>query len=342
MSVVEKNTQAADGNKTAGFSLEVLDIDCVVVLEEIERAIREIVAKRLRRRGVVVAVSGGVDSAVCAALAVRALGPQRVLGLLMPERDSSPESTSRGKTLCKAIGIEYEIEDIAPTLEALGCYRRRDEAVRRLFPEFGPGYRQKITVADKLLEEDRLNYFNLVIESPAGEQQKKRMPLDVYLQVVAATNMKQRTRKLLEYYHAETRNYAVLGTPNRLEYDQGFFVRGGDGLADVKPIAHLYKTQVYALARHLGVPEDICSQPPGTDTYSLPQTQEEFYFALPYDQMDLLLYAFTSGVPAEQAGLVLGFTTEEVERVYHDIMAKRRTAARLREPAILVSKGNGT
>ncbi len=342
MTSTARGSEATADGPAVDFGRHVLDIDCAAVSLEIERAMRGVVGRQLQRRGVVVGISGGVDSAVCAALAVRALDSKRVTALLMPERDSSDQSTARGKALCDTLGIEYLIEDIAPTLESLGCYRRRDEAIRRLFPEFGPGYRQKITVADKLLEEDRLNYFNLVIESPAGVRQKKRMPLDVYLQVVASTNMKQRTRKLLEYYHGERRNFAVLGTPNRLEYDLGFFVRGGDGLADIKPIAHLYKTQVYALARHLGVPEEICRQPPDTDTYSLPQTQEEFYFALPYDQMDLLLCAFTNGVPADQAGNALGLTVDQVERVYHDIVAKRRTAARLLAPAIRVDQAHGT
>lgn len=324
---------------SSGFNLSVLGIDCPAACRQIEEGMRQIIARKLRRRGAIVAVSGGVDSAVCAALAVRALGPQRVFGLLMPERDFSPEGTARAERLCKALGIAYEIEDIAPALEALGCYRRRDEAIRQLFPEYGPGCRQKITVADGLLASDRLNYFNLVVELPSGEQRKERMPLEVYLQVVAATDMKQRTRKLLEYYHAERLNYAVLGTPNRLEYELGFFVRGGDGLADLKPIAHLYKTQVYALAEHMDVPEEIRSQPPSTDTYSLPQTQEEFYFALPYDQMDLALYAFSHDVPAEEAGPVLGLTAEQIERVYRDIAAKRRTAGRLRQAAVLIDDG---
>jgi len=318
------------------FSRSVLDINCAETAHEIEEAIRQLIAGQLHRRGAVVAVSGGVDSAVCATLAARALGPQRVLGLLMPERDSAPDGTDRGKRLCEHLGIEYVIEDIGPALEALGCYRRRDEAIRRLFPEYGPGYRQKIAVAEDLLDRDRVNYFNLIIESPDGRREKQRMPLDVYLQVVASTNMKQRTRKLLEYYHAERLNYAVLGTPNRLEYDLGFFVRGGDGLADLKPIAHLYKTQVYALAEHLGVPEEIRRQPPSTDTYSLPQTQEEFYFALPYDQMDLALYAFLHDIPPEEAGRALGLTAEQVQRVYRDIVGKQRTAARLLQAAILI------
>ena len=95
-------------------------------------------------------------------------------------------------------------------------------------------------------------------------------------------------------------NYAVIGTPNRLEYDQGFFVKNGDGSADVKPIAHLYKTQVYALARHMKLPKEICEAIPTTDTYSLAQGQDEFYFALPYAQMDLALYALNHGYSAEE------------------------------------------
>jgi len=323
-----------------GFGRHVLDIDCATVADQIARFLRETVAFALRRRGVVVAVSGGVDSAVCAALAVRALGAGRVFGLLLPERDSSPDSTARGRSLCESLGITYAIENIEPMLEAAGCYRRRDEAIRRLFPEYVLGCRSKIAVADDLVTQDRVNYFNLIVEYADGRRDKQRMPLEVYLQVVAATNMKQRTRKLMEYYHAERLNYAVIGTPNRLEYELGFFVRGGDGLADVKPIACLYKQQVYALARFLGISEDICRQPPSTDTYSLEQTQEEFYFALPYDMMDLLLCAHQRGVSAEQASEVVGFKPEQVARVYRDIEAKQRVAKRLHAPAIVAGEAS--
>ncbi len=318
------------------FHRGILEIDCASAVAKIQDGVRAALSKELARRGLIVGVSGGVDSAVCASLAVAAVGKGRVFGLLMPERDSAEDSTVRGRAHCEALGIAYALEDIAPMLHAAGCYRRRDEAVRRLFPEFGAGHRMKITVADALLDEDRLNYFNLVVASPDGREQRQRMPLDVYLQVVAATNMKQRTRKMLEYYHADRLNYAVLGTPNRLEYELGFFVRGGDGLADIKPIAHLYKTQVYALARHLGVSEEIWKLPPSTDTYSLPQTQEEFYYALPYDLMDLLLYAYTHRVPAHDAGCALDLTETQVERAYRDIEAKQRTAKRLLRHAALV------
>jgi NAD+ synthase len=160
--------------------------------------------------------------------------------------------------------------------------------------------------------------------------------LKAYLEIVAATNFKQRTRKMLEYYHADRLNYAVAGTPNRLEYDQGFFVKLGDGAADVKPIAHLYKSQVYALAEHLGVPEDIRRRPPTTDTYSLAQGQDEFYFSLPYDKMDLCLYAKNNGLPISEVAQATGLTSEQVERVFGDIDTKRSTTRYLHLAPILV------
>jgi NAD+ synthase len=310
--------------------------EIAAIAERIEASIVDLLRRELLRRGVVVGVSGGIDSAVCAALATRAVGPDRVVAVLMPEADSDPDSTARGRELADQLGLKYEVEDIAPALAALGCYRRRDAAIRRVFPDYGEGWRQKITLAEGLLDRDRVSYFNLTVAAPDGRQQTARMPTDVYLEVVAATNMKQRSRKLIEYFHAEARNYAVLGTPNRLEYELGFFVRGGDGLADLKPIAQLYKTEVYALAAFLGLPRSIQDQLPSTDTYSLPQTQEEFYFALPYDQMDLLLWAWRQDVPAADAAAVMGLQPEQVERVYKDIVAKRRVAHRLSRDAAMI------
>lgn len=323
-------------NALHSFDSKALDLDCEAAAREIEQAIQRIVAHDLHRQGIVLGVSGGIDSSVCAALAVRALGPERVLAILMPEKENPPKSTRLGTLLCEHLGVTPILENITAPLTALGCYERRDTAIRRLFPEFGAGWKQKIGLAANLLVADRVNYFTLTIESPDGERQTSRMPVDVYLDVVAATNLKQRIRKTVEYTHADRLNYAVLGTPNRLEYELGFFVRGGDGLADLKPIAHLYKSQVYRMAAHLGLPAEIQGQSPSTDTYTLPQSQEEFYYALPYDQLDLALCAYGRGASEEEAAAALGLSVEQIHRVYKDITAKRRTSARILRHAALV------
>ena len=320
------------------FDRNVLDLDLEREADAIGAAMRETVTKHLLRRGVVVAVSGGIDSSTTAALAVRALGPKRVFGLLMPERDSRGESTELGRKLCDHLGIESAIEDIQPTLDAIGCYRRYDAAVRRVFPDYGPDWKSKIVLPGGLLDSDRMNVYRLVVEDPDGERHEARLPVQAYLEIVAATNFKQRIRKTLEYHHADRLNYAVAGTPNRLEYDQGFFVKNGDGSADLKPIAHLYKTQVYAMARHLGLPDEITSTTPTTDTYSLEQGQDEFYFVLPYSDMDLLLWAKNHGVPAREAAPVMDLTPEQVDRVYRDIDRKRATTRPLQLPPLLLGQ----
>ena len=308
-----------------------LELDFAAEADRIAQWMRNTLASRLRRRGLVVAISGGIDSSVSAALAVRAVGPERVFGLLLPERDSSGFSTDRGRQLATHLGILHDVFDIAPALEALGCYRQRDEAIRRVVPEYGDGWKNKIVIAGGI--DGGINYFKLVVQSPVGETREVRLPLREYLQIVAATNFKQRVRKTMEYFHADRLNYAVVGTPNRLEYDQGFFVKLGDGAADLKPIAHLYKTQVYAMARWLGLPAEICNAQPTTDTYSLPQGQDEFYFALPYAQMDVALWALNQGLSPRAGGELLGRTEAQMERIYADIVAKRRAAQYLHAAA---------
>ncbi len=320
------------------FSKDVLNVDATRVAEQAQNAVREQVLGTLRRRGAVVGMSGGIDSSVVAALCTRALGPDRVLGLLMPERDSSSDALRLGRMLAEHLGIRYVVEDIATALAGLGCYARQLEAIRMAVPEYGDGWKCKLTLPS-LLDADRLNVTMLTVSDPAGNQRTTRMPPAAYLQMVAATNFKQRTRKMMEYYHADRLGYAVAGTPNLLEYDQGFFVKQGDGAADFKPIAHLYKTQVYALAEHLGVPEEIRRRPPTTDTFSMAQTQEEFYFALPYHEMDLCLWAVNHSVSAEEAARVLGLTPAQVERVYRDIEAKRRVSRYLHQGPLLVHGG---
>ena len=312
-----------------------LNINAPAEIDRIATTLRGQVTKHLRRKGIVVGLSGGIDSSVVAALCVRALGPTSVLGVFMPEQDSDPDSLRLGQSVADWLGIESVLEDITPILQGAGCYRRRDEYIRRLFPEYGPGWRSKV-VLRKANGTAGYNIFHLVVRSPQGEEREARMPPEVYLGIVATTNMKQRTRKQLEYYHADRLQFAVAGTPNRLEYDQGFFVKNGDGAADVKPIAHLYKTQVYQLAAELGVPEEIRSRPPTTDTYSLAQTQEEFFFGLSLRTLDVCMYALDQGVPPETVAPAVGLTTEQVLHVFRDIAGRRRTTRYQHEQPLLV------
>jgi NAD+ synthase len=288
-----------------------------------------------RRRGAVLGLSGGIDSSVVAALAARAFGPEKVVGLLMPESDSASDTLRLSRLAADSLGIETVLEDITPALEALGCYRRRDDAIRKVLPAYGDGWRAKI-VLPSVVDSDAFRLFSVVAVDPDGAQHRARLTAEAYLEVVAATNFKQRTRKMVEYHHADRLNYAVLGTPNRLEYDQGFFVKNGDGAADVKPIAHLYKSQVYQLAGALGVPEEIRTRPPTTDTYSMPQSQEEFYFSLPYDAMDLCLYAVDRGLPPEAVADALELSVDQARRVFDDIAAKRRVARYLHAAPVLL------
>jgi len=317
---------------------QVLRLDPAAEVTRICGALRDQVLAGFRRRGAVIGISGGIDSAVVAALCARAFGRDKVLGLLMPERDCGADALRLGRSLAEALGVGTLVEDITPALEALGCYRRQVEAIRSVVPQYGDGWKFKL-VLPSILDGERLSVTRLTAQRPTGETLTARLPAAAYLQIVAATNFKQRVRKSLEYYHADRLHYAVIGTPNRLEYDQGFFVKQGDGAADLKPIAHLYKTQVYQLAEFLGIPQEIRSRPPTTDTFSLPQTQEEFYFALPYDRLDLCLYAAEHGIPAENAAAAVGLSAAQVERVFDDIRAKRRAARYLQAPPVRFETG---
>jgi NAD+ synthase len=317
---------------TYSSSTTSLAVDPAAAVERILEALRLHLAVDFKRKGYVVGLSGGVDSSVSVALAVRALGPNRVFGLFMPEHESDPESLRLGKMLADQLGIDTATEDIAPILEGAGCYRRRNEAIRRVVPEFRDDWGCKLALPSAKLLSDLINVTYLVVQPPGGEMRRVRLPAPEYRQIVAASNFKQRVRKMMEYYHADRLHYAVIGTPNRLEYDQGFFVKGGDGLADIKPIAHLYKTQVYQLAEYLGIPGAVTSRPPTTDTFSLPQSQEEFYYSLPTRKLDVVLNGLNEGWSVASIATEADLSSEEVERSIRDVHQKRKTTRYLHMP----------
>jgi NAD+ synthase len=318
--------------KLMTFTRHSIDIDPIAETERIVSFLQKTVRQDFHRYGGVVGISGGIDSSVVLALCVRAFGTGRVSAIMMPEKDSDPETERFARLVANHFGVEPILENITPVLDGFGCYQRRDEAIRRVYPEYdaAAGYKAKIVLPQNLLEEDTLNVFSLTIVTPTGEEKSQRLPLKDYLQIVAASNLKQRTRMSLLYYHAELRNYAVIGTANKNEHDQGFFVKWGDGGADVMPIGHLFKTQVYQLADYLGVPLAIRQRPPTTDTYSAPTTQQEFFFRLPFETMDLLWYAQEHGIPVSEVAEVMGLTEVQVQRAFEDFIRKERTTEYLR------------
>ncbi len=321
--------------KPSNFSAEVLEIDAEREIERITSGLRNILSTQLKRRGLVVALSGGIDSSVTLALAAKAVGHDRVLALLLPEQHSAPDTLHLSRTVAEFCQAPYQYEDISRILDAVGFYRRYDEAVRQALPAYGEGWKSKLVIRN-IMESKGFNYFSIVARDPENHEHRKRLTLKAYLGIVAATNFKQRIRKMMEYYYADRYHYAVAGTPNRLEYDQGFFVKLGDGAADVKPIAHLYKTQVYRLAAYLELPDEIIQRPSSTDTYQLPQSQDEFYFSLPHDKMDLCLYAKNNDIPLADVAKVAGLTVDQVQRVFDDIDTKRSTTRYLHLPAQLI------
>jgi len=316
------------------FSKDLIKLDCEKVVAELVETLKQQVFVQLKRQGAVVGTSGGIDSAVVAALCARAFGPERMVGILMPDKDSSPESAALGKELAEKYGYSYETNDVTEGLRGIGCYKYRDGAFQQVFPEWRDGWKAKIVLPANILDSNRLNVYRLAIESPSGEKQEKRLPLKSYLQIVAASNMKQRIRMLNLYYHAEARNYAVIGTANKNEYDQGFFVKYGDGGVDIKPIAQFYKTQIFQLAEYLEVPESIRTRTPTTDTYPDEVSQEEFFFGLKFLTMDLLWLGKEEGYPKEEVAKVMDLGVEQVERVWNDLDRKKKTTDYLRAAPI--------
>lgn len=318
------------------FSKDILHLDNVdEVIDEICQQLREDVYKKFRRYGGVIGISGGIDSSATLAIAVKAFGADKLLGIMLPETDSSPDSEELARELANKFGVNSIVENISGALNGFGCYVRRDDAVKSVIPEFNPEVdKMKVIIPQEFVNKNMppVHYAAVIFED--GSVKQARLPMKEYLQIVAASNFKQRCRANMLYFHAEALNYAVLGTPNKHEVQQGFFVKYGDGAADVMPIGNLYKTQVYQIARHLGVPEGILQRTPTTDTYTAEQTQEEFFYQMPFEKMDLLWYGWENDYSAEEVAKVMEMTPEEVEKIYKNFARKKKTTEYLRTPPL--------
>ncbi len=313
------------------FNRSWLDIDPAAETERLCDMLRQGVFGTMKKQGGVAGISGGIDSSVVLALAARAFGPERVVGVLLPERESNPESEHLANILAKPLGVTTVLENISGALDGFACYQRRDEAIQRVIPEYEPSrWGAKIVLPSNLLEQQTLNIYRLVVTGPDGQEISKRLPLAEYQQIVAASNFKQRSRMCMLYYHAEKRNYAVLGTANKNEHELGFFVKWGDGGVDIGPIKHLFKTQVFQLAEYLGIPEEIRSRVPTTDTYPGGSTQEEFFYRIPFDLLDAIWLGYEKEIAPAEIAEALGLQPEQVTRVIADIESKKRGTNYLR------------
>lgn len=314
------------------FTKDIILLDDVeAVVNRITEKLRRDVLHDLKRYGAIIGISGGIDSSVCMALAAKAFGAEKVLGIIMPEKDSNKESEQLARDLAGKFGVTAILEDITQALIGFKCYERRDQAIRNIYPEYDPStYKMKIGIKKSGLSDNLPPLFSLTIIDKNGNEKDQILPVKEYLAIVAASNFKQRSRMSILYFHAEANHYAVIGTPNKHEQEQGFFVKYGDGGADVMPIGNLYKTQVYQLAEYLGVPQRIIERTSTTDTYSAEQTQEEFFFQLPFGLMDRYWYGFENGYSPEEVAEVMGESKETVEALYNNFERKRRTTEYLR------------
>jgi len=264
-------------------------------------------------------------------LCVKALGKESVLGLILPERESNPISAEYAEKHAEKLGITTKEIDITPVLESFGVYEKRDDFIKRVFPEYDSDCTIKLTLPGDLLSRDSYNFFTLNIRRQNGDVKSFRLNKVMLNGIVAATNAKQRMRMLQLYYYAEMNNYLVCGTTNRSELMQGFFVKYGDGGVDIEPIAHLYKTQVYQISKKMGVIKEILDRVPSPDTFSYQVSDEEFYFRMPYDVLDPLLFAWVNKIGVSEVCKAMNLEEQQVVRAFRDFAAKYNSTMHLRQ-----------
>jgi len=312
------------------FTKDVLKIECESEAERICLFLRGQM-RSMHREGIVIGLSGGVDSALCAALSAKAIGKDNIFGLVLPDKESSPQSAEFALKQAKQLGIKTITIDITPVLEAFGTYEKRDAVAQSIFPEFNERHKLKITLPSDILNRDSLNFFTLTVVDPEGATKNTRLNNEQARGIISATSTKHRTRMMTQYYYSEKYNYLVCGTTNKSEALQGLFVKYGDGGVDIEPLAHLYKNQVFQLAEYMGVIPEIISRAPCPDTYSAPVTDEEWYFRMPFRQLDLLLYAWENKVEISEVCRVMELSEEQLKRAYRDFTNKYNATMHLRQ-----------
>ena len=304
------------------FDRNVLEIENIGrVVQSLQTFIREQVNNNFRKRGVVIGISGGIDSAVAVKLCCDAVGKENVLGVILPEKESNPQSQEFAKKYCEKLGIKYEIEDITSILDSSEIYQIREKIVKKYFPDYNQSCKYRIVFSENF-DSDGLSIPYLEVNDGNNQIHKIKLSLNDYFTITAATNIKHRIRMTRLYFHAEKNNFLVCGTTNKAEFQQGYFVKYGDGGVDIEPLANLYKTQIYQLGTYLDIPNEIIERKASPDTWSFDVSDEEFFYSLPYEIVDLMLFAKEKSVTLSDICSTLDLKEEKVKRILNSIERK--------------------
>lgn len=295
--------------------------------EKLPPFMKEAVQGQFKKDGIVIGVSGGVDSAVIATLAVEALGPDRVYGLILPEKESTPSSRELAIPLCRKLKIPFSEVPITPMLEAFDIYSRKETLFRELFPQYDPSiHSTNLFLPSGITSESLLALPSIRLSDKNGSISTKRLSAPQYLNFISLQNVKQRTRMILLYLQAEKMNYVVSGTTNKSELLCGYFVKFGDGGVDLEPIANMYKLQVYKIAELLNIDKKIISRAPSPDTWSHFTSDEDFYLRMPYEILDQLLYSEEHNIPAEIVRECTGLTSGQMNSALKHIHSMKNAS----------------
>ncbi|MFC1879843.1 NAD(+) synthase [Chloroflexota bacterium] len=282
-----------------------MNIDAGKIETKIENFIRQMF-DNFQRDGVILGVSGGVDSALVATLLTRALGPDKVLALLLPERDSSPDSKTDALKVINRLGIDYREVDIEPVLTAMGIYK--------LVPLNILGARK---IKETVVKQQHNSQSKLLGEMPFQAGLLGTRHLGKTKQLINAGNAyaraKHRARIMTLYYYADLENRLVAGTTNKSESMTGFVVKWGDNVADIEPILPLYKTQVWQLSSYLGVEQEIIDKTPSPDL--MPGIVDEIALGIDYLTLDKILFSLAQNWESGQIEAAYGVTADQVDHV---------------------------
>jgi NAD+ synthase len=291
--------------------------------------IKNEISNKFQRRGAVVGLSGGIDSAVTTALCVRAMGHEKVLGLIMPEKESEPESQILAKQFANKYNIKTETIDISSILDSFGVYENKEKIVKEKFPNFNKNCKYRLVVPPKFENTVGIPYLDILDDK--NKQHKLKISSFDFLALTAATSIKHRVRMTMLYYYGEKNNFTVMGTTNKSEYLQGYFVKYGDGGSDIEPIVNLYKSQIYQLGQFLDIPKEILTKDASPDVWSFTTNDEEFFYSVPYDTVDLILYARENDLPIKEIQKLSNLSTENIENLLRFQNQKQNKSQHMRE-----------